>query len=354
MDVRKLEYLRWVVETGSYAEAARRAGVSQPAVTQAIQALEREWGVALFSRSGRGKVPTRAGLVAARRAIDVLDRLDAMRRAPASGTRDPDPEPPSQDLLRAGMGAAAVLMFGPTLARSWQLQRPDGLLRIVGGSSPALLAGLRDGDLDLVVSPRPRGYDPKGLRRSVLYASSPVVYARIGHPMAGARSLAEIRDARWVVEGRAGTPGNVIEEALRVRRLPPPTIAVQCPDFRGLVTLVGATDLLCVIPHPALLTADAHETIAPLAIREGLPRYEICLFRRRDGDAERLAIVESITEAMVAEAHRRGTLPLRRAASLSRDGHGVHAGGASSDRSIDSDRFSIRRPPATTGRPRKR
>ncbi len=356
MDVRKLEYLRWIVETGSYAGAARRAGVSQPAVTQAIQALEADWGVALFRRAGRGKVPTRAGLVAVRRAIDVLDRLQALQRAPkAEPTQlEPEAEPLPHDTLRAGVGAAAILMFGPTLERSWHAHRPDGLLRIVGGSSPALLAGLRDGDLDLVVSPRPRGYEPKGLRRSVLYHSSPAVYARHGHPLADARSLAAIRDARWVVEGRAGTPGNVIEEALRVRRLPPPRIAVQCPDFRGLINLVAATDLLCVIPHPALLTADAHESIAPLAIREGLPRYEICLFRRREGDVERVAIIESIADAMVAEAHRRGTLPLRRAPATAHGGREGHAHEVSSDSSIEPRRLSNRTSAATTGRTRKR
>ena len=44
MNTRHLEFLRLVVNRGSFAKAAESAGVSQPAVTLAIRALEQELG----------------------------------------------------------------------------------------------------------------------------------------------------------------------------------------------------------------------------------------------------------------------------------------------------------------------
>ncbi|MFL6719014.1 MAG: LysR family transcriptional regulator, partial [Burkholderiaceae bacterium] len=53
MDTRFLESLVTVVEQGSIAEAARRLNLTPAAITQRIQALERELGTALLMRSGR-------------------------------------------------------------------------------------------------------------------------------------------------------------------------------------------------------------------------------------------------------------------------------------------------------------
>ena len=61
MDTRFLESLVAVVEQGSIAEAARRLNLTPAAITQRIQALERELGTALLMRSGRTVRPTEAG-----------------------------------------------------------------------------------------------------------------------------------------------------------------------------------------------------------------------------------------------------------------------------------------------------
>src|SRR3546814_19238440 len=60
----RLKPLRAFCQTarlGPVSRAAEALFVSQPAVTQQLQALERELGVRLFERSGRRPVPTREG-----------------------------------------------------------------------------------------------------------------------------------------------------------------------------------------------------------------------------------------------------------------------------------------------------
>jgi len=63
IDLETLHTFQTVVEEGSFSAAARRLGVTQPAVSQAIESLERYLGTALFQRLGRSVRLTEAGQV---------------------------------------------------------------------------------------------------------------------------------------------------------------------------------------------------------------------------------------------------------------------------------------------------
>src|SRR5919201_2305215 len=62
MDTRQLAAFCAVVEKKSFSQAAERLGVTQPAVSLQIRALEKRLGVQLLDRSGRRVEPTEAGL----------------------------------------------------------------------------------------------------------------------------------------------------------------------------------------------------------------------------------------------------------------------------------------------------
>ena len=59
MDLRQLQTFVEVVERGSFSAAADALGVTQPAVSQQIQTLERMLGAPLIDRSGRRAAPDR-------------------------------------------------------------------------------------------------------------------------------------------------------------------------------------------------------------------------------------------------------------------------------------------------------
>src|ERR1051325_1738906 len=61
MDTRQLEAFCAVVELRSFSLAAERLGVTQPAVSLQVRALEKRLGSQLLDRSGRRVVPTEAG-----------------------------------------------------------------------------------------------------------------------------------------------------------------------------------------------------------------------------------------------------------------------------------------------------
>lgn len=62
MTLQQLNYIITISETGSINKAAERLYVSQPSLTSAIKELEKELGIALFNRTGRGVTLTADGL----------------------------------------------------------------------------------------------------------------------------------------------------------------------------------------------------------------------------------------------------------------------------------------------------
>ena len=303
MNLRHLDYLRSAVALGGITQAARAHGVSQAAISLAMQSLERELGCTLFVRQGQRKLPSDRALAIARASEAValaVQRLpQAAPRAQDSGRERP--------MLKAGLAPAAGLLYGPMIHRALLQAAPAQMLSVVTGAAPVMLEQLQRGELDIVIAPLPRRFPMRRLDRHVMYIGDPVIYARMGHPLQGARTLADVADADWVVAGAAGTPGNVIEEAFRVRRWAPPRIAVQCPDYRMLMRLIAGSDLLGVISNASLVSGDEAATVCPLSIREGLPRYDVCLFWSGHASVPSKHAVEAVTQALIEQAGRTGS-----------------------------------------------
>lgn len=91
LEIRQLEYFLAVNATGSFTRAAERLYVSQPAVTNAIRALEDELGILLFDRKQKSASLTAEGKIFAAHVEQVmqgisqtLEEIDAMKNL-ASG-----------------------------------------------------------------------------------------------------------------------------------------------------------------------------------------------------------------------------------------------------------------------------
>ena len=66
-----------VAETGSFARAAERMGLSKPVLSRRVARLESQLGARLLIRTGRGAVPTEIGQAYFARAANILAELDA-------------------------------------------------------------------------------------------------------------------------------------------------------------------------------------------------------------------------------------------------------------------------------------
>ena len=61
MTLQQLHYIITISEAGSLSRAAEMLYVSQPSLSSAVKELERETGITIFYRSGRGVTPTADG-----------------------------------------------------------------------------------------------------------------------------------------------------------------------------------------------------------------------------------------------------------------------------------------------------
>lgn len=162
-------------------------------------------------------------------------------------------------------------------------------LEMATADEGSLLEGLLQRRFDAVIAPKPRKFAHPEVVERPLYELHPQVYARKGHPLARAQSLVQLQGAAWACVGPSVSgPVDVLTEAHRVRRMPAPKMSVRCPDFASLLHLVAQSDLLAVVPHPALL-GGASVLVAPLRLAESLPLYGMWLFEPR-GHKSRLGL----------------------------------------------------------------
>lgn len=72
MNISQLPYMIAIASTGSLSGAARRVGVSQPAISKYLSELEREIGLKLFEADGKTLRPTEAGVLYLQAAQEIL------------------------------------------------------------------------------------------------------------------------------------------------------------------------------------------------------------------------------------------------------------------------------------------
>ena len=270
MYLRYLQYLHAVIEQGSFALAAKACGVSQPAISHGMKALQAHFAQPLLVREGRRHVPTDLARAVAAQALPLAQGVEALPRASVAAA--------DRHLLRVGLTSSAALVCGPLLYASWCLPNARRSLEMATADEGSLLEGLLQRRFDAVIAPKPRKFAHPDVTERPLYELHPQVYARKGHPLVRAQSLAQLQGAAWACVGPSVSgPVDVLTEAHRVRRMPAPKMSVRCPDFASLLHLVAQSDLLAVVPHPALL-GGASTLVAPLRLAESLPLYGMWLF----------------------------------------------------------------------------
>lgn len=151
MDTTRLQAFLTVAEHGGFSKAGQVLGRTQPAVSQAVAALEQELGQRLFLREGRRVRLTAAGQILFEHARAAFDGLAAAeRRLSALGE------------LRAGelvLGTSDTIAYHalPPVLAAFRARHPELGLRIVNRPSPAIARAVaeREVDVGILVEPLP-------------------------------------------------------------------------------------------------------------------------------------------------------------------------------------------------------
>jgi DNA-binding transcriptional LysR family regulator len=176
-DLGALELLLAVVRLGSVGRAAAELGVTQPAASARISALEHRLGLALLDRSPRGSRPTEAGTLLAGWAQQVVAAAAALD-AGAAALRDRTGDR-AGDRLRvvASRTVAEHLMPGWLVALDGV--RPGASVALRTGAPAAVAEAVRAGAADLGFAEGAR--TPAGLSGTVVGSDRLVVVVAPGH-----------------------------------------------------------------------------------------------------------------------------------------------------------------------------
>jgi DNA-binding transcriptional LysR family regulator len=158
MTLTQLRTILVVADAGSVRGASARLRVSQPAVSGAVASLERELGVELVERDGRGLRFTPAGrafVASVRAGLSLMDR--GIREARSI-------EEPGRGTVRiSAVTTAAERMLLPLIS-DFRHQYPQADVVVQVGNRTSVWEALGAGDADLVVAGRP----PPALRARTL------------------------------------------------------------------------------------------------------------------------------------------------------------------------------------------
>lgn len=259
---------REVGHRGSMAAAARALGWTPPAVSQHVRRLERDLGLPLMIKVGRGLALTDAGRVLLRHADAVAAGLAAADQAMAdlAGLRS------GRVRLAAFPSASATLVAAAV--GSLAVAEPGLDVRVTQVEPPEALVLLARGEVDVAVvfdyhdEPDP---DAHGTRHSLALLDDHLyVVLPDTHPLAAKASvpLSDLAGDRWI----AGCPRcrqHLLRSAARAGFVP--DIRHSTDDYVVVQSLVAAGTAVAILPGLAL-SASRRPDVSVLPLTDHLPR----------------------------------------------------------------------------------
>ncbi|WP_409329098.1 LysR family transcriptional regulator [Trujillonella humicola] len=295
LDLRRLRLLLELRERGTLAAVAAALAYTPSAVSQQLAVLEREAGVRLLERAGRGVRLTDAGRLLARHADVLLSAADAARADLASLTGG------VRGTVRAGgLQSATRRVLIPVVARL-RAEHPEVRVEVSELELEQALPELRLGALDVVVSdeydghPRPR---PGGLRFDVLLEEPLRLVLPAGHAAAeggGPVALADLRDEVWVASAAGTGHHALVVGACRSLGSFDPDVRHRSNDADVQLELVRSTGAVGLLP--ALTLPGADRSLAVRDVAEAAVRRRLVLVTRDSPPAPPLdAVLAAVGE----------------------------------------------------------
>lgn len=255
IDLNLVVALHALLEEQSVTGAARRVGLSQPAMSHALARLRSHFGDPLLVRSGRRMTPTPVALQLLERVRPAVDVLEALL--------DPAAPPDLATTVRLVTDDWIGTTWLPAVLAKLRRAAPSIEVDVLARGRPGRKALLRQGRVDLALGAfSGAGMD---LHRHPLFREPWVCVRRVP----GALTVDDWATLPHVVvsptRGRRGDVDTALEAVGRSRRVP-----VAVPHFTTALAIVASSDLVLTTPASVASThADAlglHVSAPPLTM----------------------------------------------------------------------------------------
>jgi len=295
-----------LLQEGSVTGAARRAGLSTPAMSHALARIRERLGDPILVRSGRGMLLTP-------RAVALKPQVHSVV---TEARRALEPERPfvARELARTfvvHVSDYVLTVLGAAVDRILRDEAPMVCVRFVPNTpdDPALL---RDQGSDLAVGIY--GELPQEMRRRQLLTDRFVCVVRGGHPQAKKRlTLEQFLGIPHIQVAPRGKPGGYIDDVLKERGLSR-TVARAVPYFVTALQLAAETDYILTISERIARRFAKPLSLALLEAPVKLRPYALSLVwhPRFDGDAGHRFLREAFLRAAAEAAGDRHDEPRTR------------------------------------------
>ena len=239
MNIRSLEHLLAVAETGSFSRAAGRCFLTQSALSRSIQTLEEDLGGRLIDRIGKRNELTPLGLQVVERARGIVREAAELKRSAqllhgGGGT------------MRVGLGSGPGALLMQPLMRLGAQHYPRVRVAITRGPTELQLIQLRNRQLDAMVVDARRVSPAADLQIEGLGELRAGFVCRSDHPLS---RKPEITMAQVLEYPLAGTPlsdevSRTLLEQYGPGMLHERITAISCEDIASLLATVEQTDAI--------------------------------------------------------------------------------------------------------------
>ncbi|MEM7728990.1 MAG: LysR substrate-binding domain-containing protein [Pseudomonadota bacterium] len=243
MNLRDLEYVLAVMETGHFGRAAQNCHVSQPTLSGQIRKLEDALGVTLFERGRGGAKPTPAGQAVARKARVALRAASEIRQI-AQAAQDP-----LAGEFRLGLIPTVAPYLIPRFVARLQAALPDLSVIYREDITERLVADLEAGEIDAAILATPPESD--ALEAIPLYTEPFRLVFPDGHDLS---SLAHLRmadvdrdDVLLLTEGHCFR-----DQALAICDAPSRPASLRATSLETLINLVAQGQGVTLVPALAM------------------------------------------------------------------------------------------------------
>jgi DNA-binding transcriptional LysR family regulator len=227
----------------SVSRAARRLGMSQPAVSKALRRLRNAFDDPLFIRGPNGMAATPRAHALVRAARPHLERLreDLIKGEPF------DPAVSTRPITLA-ISDVAEHAFFPAVIEHFRVHAPKCSIRALSLTGSDLTHGLESGDVDVAA-----GYFPalalRSFRQRRVSKHGFACLLRAGHPLWQARlPVASYLAAEHVVVRREGRSQELLEQFIERRRIRRKA-KVYTSHVLSVPFIVMGSDLMATLPY---------------------------------------------------------------------------------------------------------
>ena len=264
MELRHLRYFIAAAEAENVSRAALKLHVSQPALSRQIRDLEQELGFALFERSAKSVRLTAAGKTFLAEARAVLQRSEeavAKARSVAFSGRTE---------LHIGYAPSPTVRIVPATLREFQTKIPQVKVKLHDLSTEEMLAGIREGKLQMALLVRPNRGRLRGLHFEELARDTMCLAVPPTHALAQVTSVTVTRVAQepLVIFSRSDYPEyhQYLEELFAPTKKKP-RIAEEHDSSASLIAAIESGAGLAIVPQSFSCSAGPRLKLIPLSAK---------------------------------------------------------------------------------------